>query len=42
MQFWTLGIRYGVRDTLSAPKLTLLALKGETALIDRKEERVDL
>lgn len=30
----------GVRDTLSAPmQATLLALKGETALIDRKEER---
>jgi nucleoside-diphosphate-sugar epimerase len=30
----------GVRDTLSAPmQATLLALKGATALIDRKEER---
>ena len=30
----------GVRDTLSAPmQATLLALKGETALMDRKEER---
>ena len=30
----------GVRDTLSAPmQATLLALKGETGLIDRKEER---
>ena len=30
----------GVRDTLSAPmQATLLALKGEPALIDRKEER---